>query len=66
LGLYNQGGALMHHGKFTTAREAIEAHYGESSVQRQRFDALPGDQQNDVIEFLKSGSSAGLEIARHR
>jgi CxxC motif-containing protein (DUF1111 family) len=43
----------MHHGKFTTAREAVEAHHGEASAQRQRFDALPADQQNDVIEFLK-------------
>ncbi len=25
-GFYNQGGAFMHHGKFTTAREAVEAH----------------------------------------
>src|SRR5713101_7113187 len=24
-GFYNQGGAFMHHGKFTTAREAVEA-----------------------------------------
>ena len=27
-GFYNQGGAFMHHGKFTTAKEAVEAHYG--------------------------------------
>ena len=53
-GFYNQGGAFMHHGKFTTAREAVEAHHGEASLQRQKFDALPADQQNDVIEFLKS------------
>jgi mono/diheme cytochrome c family protein len=30
-GFYNQGGAFMHHGKFTTAREAVEAHNGELS-----------------------------------
>lgn len=27
---YNRGGAFMHHGKFTTAREAVEAHNGEA------------------------------------
>lgn len=53
-GFYNQGGAFMHHGKFTTAREAVEAHNGEALAQRQAFDALPPDEQNDVIEFLKS------------
>jgi hypothetical protein len=53
-GFYNQGGAFMHHGKFTTAREAVEAHNGEARAQRLAFDALPADQQNDVIEFLKS------------
>ena len=44
----------MHHGKFTTAREAVEAHDGEALAQRQAFDALPPDEKNDVIEFLKS------------
>jgi len=53
-GFYNQGGAFMHHGKFTTAREAVEAHNGEALSQRQTFDALPIDRQNAVIEFLKS------------
>jgi Di-haem oxidoreductase, putative peroxidase len=53
-GFYNQGGAFMHHGKFTTAREAVEAHSGEALFQRLAFDALPTDQQNDLIEFLKS------------
>jgi hypothetical protein len=53
-GFYNQGGAFMHHGKFTTAREAVAAHNGEALTQRQAFDALPADLQNDVIEFLKS------------
>ena len=53
-GFYNQGGAFMHHGKFTTAREAIEAHNGEALTQRQAFDSLPVEEQNDVIEFLKS------------
>jgi hypothetical protein len=53
-GFYNQGGAFMHHGKFTTAREAVEAHHGEAKSQRLAFDALPPDLQNDLIEFLKS------------
>ena len=53
-GFYNQGGAFMHHGKFTTAREAVEAHSGEALAQRKAFDALPDEQKNDIIEFLKS------------
>jgi cytochrome c553 len=53
-GFYNQGGAFMHHGKFTTAREAVAAHFGEALTQRKAFDALPAELQNDVIEFLKS------------
>ena len=44
----------MHHGKFTTAREAVEAHNGEALRQRVAFDKLLPDQQNDLIEFLKS------------
>jgi hypothetical protein len=44
----------MHHGKFTTAREAVEAHNGEALPQRLAFDALSADEQNDLIEFLKS------------
>jgi hypothetical protein len=53
-GFYNQGGAFMHHGKFTTAREAVEAHHGEALSPKLAFDALPADRQNDLIEFLKS------------
>ena len=53
-GFYNQGGAFMHHGKFTTAREAVEAHSGEGLPQRKAFDALSADDQNALIEFLKS------------
>jgi len=53
-GFYNQGGAFMHHGKFTTAREAVEAHNGEALPSRRAFDALSKDMQNDMIEFLKS------------
>jgi len=69
-GFYNQGGAFMHHGKFTTAREAVEAHDGEALSQRVAFDALSPDLQNDVIEFLKSlqvlpPSSKSLVIDEH-
>jgi hypothetical protein len=53
-GFYNQGGAFMHHGKFTTAREAVEAHKGEALSQRLAFDALQPDLQNDLVEFLRS------------
>jgi hypothetical protein len=53
-GFYNQGGAFMHHGKFTTAKEAVEAHNGEAIAQRKAFEALPAEQQNQLIEFLKS------------
>lgn len=53
-GFYNQGGAFMHHGKFTTAREAIEAHNGEALSERIAFDALSADQQNELVEFLKT------------
>src|SRR5215470_3366649 len=53
-GFYNQGGAFLHHGKFTTAREAVEAHNGEALSQRLAFDALPPAMQDDLIEFLKS------------
>ncbi len=53
-GFYNQGGAFMHHGKFTTAREAVEAHSGEALTSRKAFDGLSPGQQNDIVEFLKS------------
>ena len=53
-GFYNQGGAFMHHGKFTTAREAVEAHNGEALTQRLKFDGLTPTEQDELIEFLKS------------
>jgi hypothetical protein len=53
-GFYNQGGAFMHHGKFTTAREAVETHNGEAIASRKAFDALLPEQRNEIIEFLKS------------
>jgi CxxC motif-containing protein (DUF1111 family) len=53
-GFYNQGGAFMHHGKFTTAREAVEAHHGEAEDSRGKFKQLSPEKQGEVIEFLKS------------
>jgi di-heme oxidoreductase (putative peroxidase) len=53
-GFYNQGGAFMHHGKFTTAREAVEAHHGEAEDSRRKFEQLSPEKQGEVIEFLKS------------
>ena len=53
-GFYNQGGAFMHHGKFTTAREAVEAHNGEALASAQAFAGLTAEEKNEVIEFLKS------------
>jgi CxxC motif-containing protein (DUF1111 family) len=44
----------FHHGKFTTMREAIEAHAGEAQAQADNFRALNGATQDALIEFLKS------------
>jgi hypothetical protein len=47
-------GPYMHHGKFTTMREAILAHSGEALKSRQSFEALPAYDRDCVIEYLKS------------
>ena len=47
-------GPFMHHGKFTTMREAILAHSGEALTSRQSFEALSSSDRDCVIEFLKS------------
>lgn len=47
-------GPYMHHGKFTTMREAILAHSAEALVSRQDFQALSAYDRDCVIEFLKS------------
>jgi len=44
----------MHHGKFTTMREAILAHSGEALASRQAFEALSLYDRGCLIEFLKS------------
>lgn len=47
-------GPYMHHGKFTTMREAILAHSGEAIQSRRSFLQLPSYDEDCVIEFLKS------------
>jgi len=52
-GLANQG-PFMHHGKFTTMREAILAHSGEALDSRVAFEAMSSKERDYVVEFLKS------------
>lgn len=52
-GIANQH-PFMHHGQFTTMRQAVLAHSGEALASRTAFQALPAYDQNSVIEFLKS------------
>ena len=47
-------GPYMHHGKFTTMREAILAHSGEALQSRESFQHLSAYERDCVIEFLKS------------
>jgi len=47
-------GPYFHHGKFTTMREAIEAHAGEALTSRQAFEGLASYDRDCIIEFLKS------------
>lgn len=44
----------FHHGKFTTMREAIEAHAGEAAGVMIQWGSLSGSERDAVIEFLKS------------
>ncbi|MCA9709288.1 MAG: thiol oxidoreductase [Myxococcales bacterium] len=43
-----------HHGKYTTLRQAVVAHDGESLGSRLDYEALTSHEQDCVIEFLKS------------
>jgi hypothetical protein len=45
---------FFHHGKFTTLRQSVEAHWGDATDSRLAYDALPPRDQDRVIEFLKS------------
>jgi hypothetical protein len=51
---FANSGPFMHHGKFTTIREAVLAHSGEALTTRQSFQSLSAYDQGSVIEFLKS------------
>jgi hypothetical protein len=44
----------FHHGKYTTMREAILAHYGEADASRLAFEGLSSHEQDSIIEFLKT------------
>jgi CxxC motif-containing protein (DUF1111 family) len=44
----------FHHGLFTTMRQAVLAHSGEALQQRQAFQGLAKNDQDALIEFLKS------------
>ena len=52
-GIANQH-PFMHHGQFTTMREAVLAHSGEALASRTAFESLSAYDQNSIIEFLKS------------
>jgi hypothetical protein len=52
-GVYNSG-PFMHHGQFTTMRQAILAHHGEAEASRRAFRALSDYDRDSIIEFLKS------------
>jgi hypothetical protein len=41
-----------HRGDLTTITEAILHHAGEARPQRERYAALPKQQQNEIVEFL--------------
>jgi hypothetical protein len=44
----------FHHGLFTTMRQAVLAHGGEAAPVRVAFIALTTEEQDDLIEFLKT------------
>jgi len=45
---------FFHHGQFTTLRQAVLGHSGEALASRQASQALPANEQDAVIEFLKT------------
>ncbi len=44
----------FHNGLYTTLREAILGHAGEALTQRRAFEGLTPDDQDNVVEFLKT------------
>jgi CxxC motif-containing protein (DUF1111 family) len=69
-GFANEG-PYMHHGKFTTIREAIGAHNGEAAASQKAFNALTEYDRDSIIEYLKTlkvlpqGSRSLVMIERH-
>jgi CxxC motif-containing protein (DUF1111 family) len=51
---FANSGPFMHHGKFTTIREATLAHSGEALTSRLGFQSLSDYDKGCVIEFLKT------------
>jgi len=47
-------GPFIHHGKFTTMREAVLAHAGEALASRKEFENLSAYERDSIIEFLKT------------
>jgi len=45
---------FFHHGQYTTIRETVLAHSGEALASRRAFQALPTNEQDSLIEFLKT------------
>jgi cytochrome c peroxidase len=45
---------FFHHGLFTTLRQSVLAHSGEAKASRVSFQALRAEEQDAVIEFLKT------------
>lgn len=45
---------FFHHGFFTTLRQSVLAHSGEAKATRQAFQMLPAEEQDALIEFLKT------------
>ena len=45
---------FLHDGRAKTIEEAVRMHGGEASAARDRFNALPPDDRNGLLEFLKS------------
>jgi CxxC motif-containing protein (DUF1111 family) len=56
----------FHHGKFTTLRQATMAHDGEAAESRVGFETLSDEEQDHVIELLKSLQVAEPRQARRR
>ncbi len=63
---------FFHHGLFTTLRQSVLAHSGEAKPSRLAFQALPRDEQNALIEFLKTlqvlppGTTARVVDEKHQ